>query len=114
MGNTELYKKLEKKFSLFRLFIILILLPLAIYISNFTFKSRLFVVVIIITIIYLFIVLYASYNRRKRLESILKITIYIDIALISLFVYLLGGIKSDAYFLFYLIILCGGMKHGYR
>lgn len=111
MEKIKLYKGLEKKFSILRLFLFFMVIPFTISLSNYTYDKNLYVYIMTFTVLYLSLVIFSAYGTKC--ELFLKYTIYFDITIISLFVYLFGGTKSEAYFLYFLFILYAGTKYGY-
>lgn len=112
--NTNLYHELEKRFSIFRWFIILVVAPTMILLSDYHEDVKYIIIVLIIGSIYNLFITIAAFNKRLDFHFSFKYTLYFDIPLISLFVFISGGLQSEIYLLYYLFILYNGAKFGFR
>ena len=109
LKQLDMYYKLERKFSFFRLFMVLIMAPITIPLSKYAMEKSLYFGIMLVAILYSLTVLYAVYNKRKHLQFLLKNTLFLDVLLVSLFILLRGGVRSDTYLLYYFIINMGYM-----
>ncbi|WP_127017550.1 hypothetical protein [Anoxybacter fermentans] len=64
--------------------------------------------------IYTTLVTIAAYNKKDRFSIVLKSTMYVDILLINLVLCARGGLRSDSYFLYFIVISYNGIKYGFR
>lgn len=112
LKQLDMYYKLERKFSFFRLFMVLIMAPITIPLSKYAMEKSLYFGIMLVAILYSLTVLYAVYNKRKHLQFLLNNTLFLDVLLVSLFILLRGGVRSDTYLLYYFIILYDGAKYG--
>lgn len=113
MDKMGMYRQLEKKFIILRLFFLLLILPFVLLIKKYQVNFKLLLIISSVTLFYFLLIFYAAYNKRGRISFILKYTIFFDTPIISLFVYLFGGMRSDAYLLYFLIILFDAAKYSY-
>jgi len=113
-GNMSLYQKLERKFSIFRWVLILFVAPITIPLSEYHSNNQYFIYLLILGSLYVLLITIAAYSSGKKFNFLLKYTMYFDIPLISMVIFLRGGLRSDTYLLYYLIILYDGAKFGFR
>lgn len=91
---------------------VLFVAPLTLPLSNYSMEKSLYYGIMLISVLYSIAIIYAVYNKKQRLQFLLKNTIFIDVLVVSLFVFLRGGVRSDTYLLYYFIILYDGAKYG--
>lgn len=113
MERAMIYRDLEKKFTVFR-WILICIAPLLVGLSDFNDNKIYFYLFLIFTCFYNTLVTYAAYSKKHRIQYILKATIYVDIPLVSLLLFIRGGLRSDVYLLYYLLILYDGAKYGFK
>lgn len=112
-NNLVLFKKLERKFSVFRWGLIFFMYPSTVYLS-YNRNIFYFILLLLLIIMYNTFVTIAAYSKKNNFIFILRWTKYVDTALISLLLIISGGLRSDVYLLYYLIILYDGAKFGLK
>ena len=108
------YKNLEKRFTIFRWVLLIIISPISFSISEYTENNHYLILAVLIYCIYNLFVTIAAYSKKNRFSSILETTIYADVLLISILLFIRGGMRSDVFFLYFLIISYNGAKFGYK
>jgi len=112
--NTDMYRSIERRISIIR-WVIICTAPLMIPLSNYR-ENLIYYVITVVVIggIYNGLITYACYNKSHKLARILKYTSFLDLVLITFIVYLRGGLRSDTFVLYFLVILASGAKHGVK
>ncbi len=113
-NNLLLFKELEKRFSVFRWALIIIIYPITLLLSSYNKSSFYYIVLLVIISLYNAFVTIAAYSKNGRFLFILSWTKYFDTISISVLLFLRGGLKSDIYILYFLIILYNGAKFGLK
>lgn len=108
------YKNLEKKFTLFRWILLLIVSPISFGISAYNKNMQYLIGIILFGCTYTLFATIAAYSKKNRFIFMLKATMYLDVFFISIILCLRGGIRSDVFFLYFLIISYNGAKFGYK
>ncbi len=112
-NKINLYRKLERRFTVFRWLLILIVAPVTLSFSDYRKNQLGYLIVMIFCAIYNLCLTYITYGKNERLMKLLKYTFYLDIPMISFILYVRGGLRSDIFLLYFLIILYNGAKYGY-
>lgn len=108
------YKDLEKKFSIFRWLLIIVISPISFGLSEYNINNIYLVYIILFGCIYNTLVTIAAYSKENKFSSVLESTMYLDVLLISLILAARGGMRSDVFLLYFLIISYNGTKFGYK
>lgn len=108
------YKELEKKFTIFRWIQLIVICPISFGLSEYSENNHLLFCVIIAECIYNAVVTIAAYSKRRKFSSILKTTIYIDILYVTIMLCVRGGIRSDVFIIYILLISYNGAKFGFK
>lgn len=114
MKQKELYAKLEKRFTIFRWIVIFVVAPATTPLSDYSKNNIYFLLLLVLGGIYNLFLTIAAYSHNKKFLFLLKYTLFIDIPLISFVVFIRGGLRSDTFLLYFLIILYDGAKYGLR
>ena len=77
MDKMGIFRQLEKKFIILRLFFLLFVLPFVLIIKKYPVDQNLLFIISIITLLYFLVILYAAYNKYGKLTFILKYTIFL-------------------------------------
>lgn len=112
-SNIMLLKNLEKKFSVFRWILLIIVVPITITLSNFEVYSKLMIAPLFLGCVMNIFITIIAYSKSDRFVYLLKFSMYFDIFLTSLILCVRGGLRSDIYYIYYLLILYNGAKFGF-
>jgi len=113
-NSIDMFRSIERKISFIR-WVIIFMAPLMIPLSDYRENLVIYVVtVMVVGGLYNSLVTFACYNNSNKLVNIVKYTSFFDLLLITLVVYLRGGLRSDTFMLYLLVILGSGAKHGIK
>ncbi len=114
MDKIKLYKSLEKRFCIFRWFLVFFVAPVTIPLSDYFNHIEYYIIFVAGFCIYNTLITIAAYSKENKFLFFIKNTLYIDIIYISIIVFMRGGLRSDTFLLYFLIILYDGAKYGYK
>jgi diguanylate cyclase (GGDEF)-like protein len=107
-------RQMEKKFMGFRWFLLLLVGPMTFQLSEYRGNAYYLLGAIGLYIIFNIMVSLAIYVDHPRFLVLLKVTVYLDILFISVILWTRGGLRSDLYVVYFLVISYGGIKSGIR
>jgi diguanylate cyclase (GGDEF)-like protein len=115
-NNNEIlfYKGLEKKFSIFRWALFILIAPVTFELSHYLERASYIVIALALGCVYALFITIAAYSKQGRFEKLLNYTIYFDMMFISFLLIIRGGLRSDLFILYFLLILYNGAKFGFR
>lgn len=108
------FKSLEKKFSIFRWVLLLFFILIIIGELN-SYDENMYTLVIftVLAFVYVFFITVAAYNKKDKFLIFLKFTKYLDILIITFFIIVRCGLRSEIYILYFIVILFNGAKYGF-
>lgn len=112
--NKTIIKELEQRFALFRWALIVFMAPITMSLSDFHKRGIYIGAILVLGAIYNLIITFAAFSKNSRFTKILHLTIYFDIPFVSILLFIRGGMRSDVYLLYYLVILYYGAKSGFK
>ncbi len=110
---ADMYRDLEKKFSIIRWLLTLVVIPLTIVLSGYNKNINYLILLTIVVVVYHVLLTIAAFNKKNWLQPLLKYTIFFDIPFVSILIFLNGGLRSATFLIYFLIILYDGAKYGY-
>jgi len=108
-----LCKELEKKFTIFRWLLLIIVAPATLKLSEYKENIAVFIIIISLALLYNAFITIAAYSKTNHFSQILKLTLYFDIPFVSLMLIARGGLRSDIYFVYFLLISYDSAKFGF-
>jgi len=106
--------KLDRRVTLFRWLLLLIVAPIIFSLSDFHNNDTYLIYIILFYCGYNAILTIAMFRNDQRLQVINRYSVPIDIILISALLCARGGVRSDLYAAYFLVISYAGVKYAFK